>query len=775
MHRLLWPLLLFALPMHAQTDWYVRHDGGTLYDAATNPSGTCNGRANAPMAGNAPNQSCAVGELEYLWDNGVYRTTGYTSADWVITGGDRVHIEGCANNGSSTDHSCRIGWRNASDSYDNASARRWGIQGDPGSSIMPPPPNGTAANWTQILGINNGTCRDDSAKAQLHGGFGSGVVASLAGASYVTLGCLDITDWSSCGKASQNNGCNTSAGSLSDFADTGIYFNATSHVRVTDVRVHGLAKNGIQGWTLDDVVLDYIAIVGNASAGWNADLSDGKTGSGNLAVKHFNISWNGFAEEYPIVDALPYQDGTDDSSGGYGDGFGTATISSSPAWNVTFDTGVVSYNTQDGLDALHVNGSGSSMTILNTLAYGNMGQQTKIGGAVAVQENNVLVTNCNALRFAIPGTPSGYNTRLSDFCRASDGGIKITVDDAYTTKFDFNTVIAANASGIDIECNATCSAATTIDFRNNLLVGFTNNAANGYPSGGTGNQSNLIDDETGHNVFAAAGTAFTNNIAFNTRRSDLCTTAAGSSYRCVDPLLSDESWHNYGHGDMSLAAGSPSIATGVTIGAITTDYNGTARSSPPSIGAMEYASSATAAVAPSITAQPASVTASAGSAATFTSAANGSPSPAVQWYRDGAIISGATNATYSTGVLTTADSGSSFYAVWTNSAGSATSNPATLTVTAPAPVITAQPVSQTLNTLGKATFSVTAMNATTYQWYRTVRGSRTAIQGATGASYTTPVATPLDSGTVFTVVVSGPGGPPVTSVPATLTVTVLGI
>ena len=114
--------------------------------------------------------------------------------------------------------------------------------------------------------------------------------------------------------------------------------------------------------------------------------------------------------------------------GGYGDGFGTTTVSSPPpGWQAHFDQGMVSYNTQDGLDALHLTGTGSSMTITRVLAYGNMGQQIKVGGASGTAVNNIIFTNCNALRQAIPGTPAGYNSNLSDFCRASDTGVEVTV------------------------------------------------------------------------------------------------------------------------------------------------------------------------------------------------------------------------------------------------------------------------------------------------------------------------------------------------------------
>jgi hypothetical protein len=83
------------------------------------------------------------------------------------------------------------------------------------------------------------------------------------------------------------------------------------------------------------------------------------------------------------------------------------------------------------------------------------------------------------------------------------------------------------------------------------------------------------------------------------------------------------------------------------------------------------------------------------------------------------------------------------------------------------PVITSQPVSQTVTVGQTATFNVTATGTgpLTYQWF----DNGTAITGATSSSYTTPAATSTDSGSVFTVTVTNASGT-VTSSPATLTV-----
>ena len=176
-----------------------------------------------------------------------------------------------------------------------------------------------------------------------------------------------------------------------------------------------------------------------------------------------------------------------------------------------------------------------------------------------------------------------------------------------------------------------------------------------------------------------------------------------------------------------------------------------------------------AAIAPTITAQPASLTVTAGQTAAFTVAASGTAPLSYQWRKNGTNIAGATSGSYTTSATTTSDSGSTFEVVVSNSAGSTTSASAKLTVSgsATAPSITTQPTSQTVSVGQTASFSVSASGSApvSYQWKK----DGTAISGATSSSYTTPAATASDNGALFTVVVSNSAGS-VTSSAATLTV-----
>jgi hypothetical protein len=85
-------------------------------------------------------------------------------------------------------------------------------------------------------------------------------------------------------------------------------------------------------------------------------------------------------------------------------------------------------------------------------------------------------------------------------------------------------------------------------------------------------------------------------------------------------------------------------------------------------------------VAPTITSQPANQTVTAGQTATFSVTATGTAPLIYQWQKNAADIPNATATSYTTPVTTTADSGELFRVVVSNSAGSVTSNSATLTV-----------------------------------------------------------------------------------------------
>src|SRR5271155_5100842 len=108
---------------------------------------------------------------------------------------------------------------------------------------------------------------------------------------------------------------------------------------------------------------------------------------------------------------------------------------------------------------------------------------------------------------------------------------------------------------------------------------------------------------------------------------------------------------------------------------------------------------------PTIATQPSNQSVSVNLTATFTVVAAGTAPFSFQWQQGGTMIAGATSSSYTTPPVTMADNNSMFQVVVSNSAGSITSNPATLTVTNPvAPGITTQPANQSVNVNLTATF-----------------------------------------------------------------------
>jgi len=88
----------------------------------------------------------------------------------------------------------------------------------------------------------------------------------------------------------------------------------------------------------------------------------------------------------------------------------------------------------------------------------------------------------------------------------------------------------------------------------------------------------------------------------------------------------------------------------------------------------------TAPVAPVMSGQPQNATVSPGNTGYFNISAKGTAPLSYQWSKNGTAIAGATDPSYTTPAVTSADNNAQFTVTVTNSAGSATSGPATLFV-----------------------------------------------------------------------------------------------
>ena len=162
--------------------------------------------------------------------------------------------------------------------------------------------------------------------------------------------------------------------------------------------------------------------------------------------------------------------------------------------------------------------------------------------------------------------------------------------------------------------------------------------------------------------------------------------------------------------------------------------------------------------APAIVTQPVAVRVNAGNTATFAVGAGGSGPLAYQWKRDNVDIPGATAAFYSIAAAAAGDA-ATYAVVVSNSAGSATSASAVLTVDAAvqpqAPVITAQPGAVVVVPGMSALLGVGVQGSgpMSFQWLR----NGVAVAGQTQATYAIAAASALDAGAYQVRVSNGVG------------------
>ena len=257
------------------------------------------------------------------------------------------------------------------------------------------------------------------------------------------------------------------------------------------------------------------------------------------------------------------------------------------------------------------------------------------------------------------------------------------------------------------------------------------------------------------------------------------TAAAGSSFQLSASSLSlpNASYQWYKDGTALSGATSSTLLIPSLSASDTGDYAVLAANSAGTGLSNHVVLSVTAAPppsgesAPTFVAQPANQTAPAGASVTFNVTVTGSPTPAITWYRNGLTFTGWTGASLSLNGISSNDAGS-YWAVATNSAGSATSTTATLTIgssapTAIAPVFTLQPQGVTAAAKSTVTFTAAASGSPspTYQW----RKDGAALSGATAAKLTLTNINKGSAGT-YSVVAANVAGS-VVSAPAVLTVT----
>ncbi len=563
------------------TTWYVRPDGGTPFTTASaTPQGQCDGRHDAAYPGTGVNQPCAVGNLNYLWLDSVT----YGQVGWMIQGGDTVIVR-----------QNPLGYSIGALAADGG----WNCHGDTPDCHMPTIPSGTAARHTRILGENYASCHADSAKTKLLMNLGEYAAIDVKDSQFVDVSCFEITDTEQCAYGNYANSCS----GKTNYGGMGILSTAlTAQDTFSDLFIHGLAGGGWLGSVGTGVIADHLHLRASVSAGINMDDDPWGTGNisvaGGFAMTNSVTEFTGCVEEYPVVHNYPYIECRDQNTGGYGDGIGTASTSGD--W--LFDHDVWRYNFQDGLDLLH---SGMhSLTVTNSLSYGNDGQQFKIGsGQTVVFANNLTLHNCDRILQTIGDEPASAIVPGVSGCRAAGDGIVLEMSGSGSDTFQSNTYAGYGSTAYDLSCEGgydTCPTAHTT-FQNNV------NLAIWKPSYNEELPGLFYDEQPG--MPANGGWAVRDHNLFYGFRHG-CPTPLGAGEVCADPklvgeppltLTDEQSLDDF---SFALSAGSPARFAGVALptlnvssagvmltNVLAVDQFGTSRPNPPSMGGEEVAGS----------------------------------------------------------------------------------------------------------------------------------------------------------------------------------------
>lgn len=596
-------LLFFcALPLTAKT-WFVRPDGGNRYDAKEYTPGQCDGKADAPYPGHGTNQHCAFFDVRYMYMVGTPGNVG-----WVMAGGDTLVIRGCRAL-STQQHSdaphCRIG--TDTDRLSNNPDDFWchGTQ----TCAIPSPPSGTAAQHTRILGdCAYGTyhCNPvdkypytNNNLTQLFGGYGLGVTFYLNGSKYIDVEGIEVTTHN--GKCARYGTTHPLPGCVrnppySDQSDQGITTDdKTSNILLQDVYVHGFSSNGITGPIGGPITLNRVNVSFNAFAGWNFD--DGKptpNGPHSSVEQHYlTMVGNGCQEEYPITHPqFPAKGCWDSQTGGFGDAW---SGQNGDLDSFTCDHCYIAYNTKDGAMGPHT--GIKTIALTNSVWIGNMGQSGKWGqgnNTSFLFQNNLMVGNCMRLSEQLPGAAQNFDghvnlpgSGLGGYCRAAGPLFDYFTGQNSKVRFNNNTIVSYQTTVFEPGCwgNASCSSSPLV-FTNNIVLGYTSKFTVAPFNPGQPPSLFYKDDK---NVVISASHNIWDGV-----KDDDGTCGKNGNLCNVDPqfvnqpanlklakqtLLDNFNFHPAGT--------SPALHHGIPVDGLATDYYGTPRPNPPTIGAVE--------------------------------------------------------------------------------------------------------------------------------------------------------------------------------------------
>lgn len=528
--------------------YYVRVDGGTNIQ--------CNGTVDVPYPGNGENLPCA-------WSHPFYAIN--SDGNWILKGGDTLFIHY---------GSYKMGYGGAllpsnicSQDY------TWDCH-------LPPLPSGPdSIHPTKIVGEDyEGSC---SSKPELWGAERATTIIDLSNSQNVEINCLEITDHSSCASYHCNAqvACQRDNYPYGDFADIGIEAPKASNVVLKNLNIHGLAAEGIHAGGIDNLAMENVIISGNGFAGWDGDIGDESSFSGNIHLKNVLVEWNGCPEQYPS--RTPSNCWGQNTCGGYGDGVGMAR--SGGNWHLEDCT--FRYNVSDGLDLLYVgiDHPDSFVKLERCYGYGNAGNQLKIGGESQLI-NCFAISNCSYFYNKPFGTYMG-GLNSGDNCRAGGASLSINLPRGKESYIINSTIGGEGWANAELQCNnldfpdqPACDGSERVYIFNNIFYGYQVVYLD-YER-----KSDFIGDGDPYHFTSVE--IINNNIIYNCEISN----AIGSFNIQQNPFVENSNINEFnGH----LTSGSPAIDKGIPIGSFnglvpSTDIEGISRSNTPDIGAYEF-------------------------------------------------------------------------------------------------------------------------------------------------------------------------------------------
>ena len=542
-------ILLFTCNLAFGATYYVRTDGGS--------TAQCTGLGNNAYPGSGSAQNCA---WRHPFDalppqgDGANPAVPFHGGDTLIIGPGSYEMGLNAPGARAAYPACNPNW-----SWD---------------CFMASVPSGTPSQATQILGAGWDTgC---SAPPELWGSEHSAQVLTLNGSSNVTVGCLEITDHSSCIESHLGGNspyaCNRSTPPFGNWASRGVYAKDAGNVTLQDLNIHGMANRGVLAGRLSNWTVNRVKINANGWGGWDGDLAEsaGSSNTGQMLFQTLEVGFNGCGETWPDKQVFGCWG---QMEGGYGDGLGTTTTGG----NWIFRNAYFHHNTQDGLDLLYANTT-ATIVVQQTHAEGNAGNQIKVAGSPTV-EDSVIVGNCSYFQGKdnMSGDNSGGANTSGDLCRAMGNALVLSVQPSLKAAVRYNTIVGEGDCLI-LAINGDATSGVAIE----------NNALIGKPDWIKGNQSPqpqscLFYWDSGPATWPVS---YTGNLVWQTKNN---TCPAGSGNLCnVDPQVSDANMATF---NALPTATSPLInAAASSVATLATDFLSLPRPALGGydIGAMEF-------------------------------------------------------------------------------------------------------------------------------------------------------------------------------------------